>query len=157
MDGGRVSHVTPAPDPSVAAVDRALSILRRRLTPRGMRRVSDEHHCSPGTEAIPLLYSISRDDEEVTVGSIAATMCIDPSRASRMVASAIEAGHVRRLASQADGRKSVLTLTDAGRTLLAEAERFWLGHYDRIMADWTDQERREFARLLTRFSEGFSD
>ncbi len=152
-----MSDVTPALDPSVAAVGRALDILRRRLTPRGMRRVSDEHQCSPGTEAIPLLYAISRDDEEVTVGGVAETMCIDPSRASRMVSAAIEAGHVRRLASQADGRRSVLTLTDTGRTVLTEAERFWLGHYDRVMADWSDEERREFARLLTRFSEGFSD
>ena len=152
-----MSDVTPALDPSVAAVGRALDILRRRLTPRGMRRVSDEHQCSPGIEAIPLLYAISRDDEEVTVGGVAETMCIDPSRASRMVSAAIEAGHVRRLASQADGRRSVLTVTDTGRTVLTEAERFWLGHYDRVMADWTDEERREFARLLTRFSEGFSD
>jgi hypothetical protein len=40
MDGGPVPDVTPAPDSSVAAVGRALDILRRRLTPRGMRRVS---------------------------------------------------------------------------------------------------------------------
>jgi DNA-binding MarR family transcriptional regulator len=151
-----VSDVTPALDPSVAAVGRALDILRRRLTPRGMRGVSERHHCTPGTDAIPLLYAISSDDREVTVGGVADAMCIDPSRASRMVAAAIEAGHVRRLASQADGRRSVLELTDAGRSMLTEAERFWLGHYTRVMADWTDGERREFARLFTKFSEGFT-
>jgi DNA-binding MarR family transcriptional regulator len=62
----------------------------------------------------------------------------------------------RSAASQADG-PSVLTLTDAGRTVLANAERFWLGHDVRIMADWTDEEHGEFARLLTRFSAEFND
>jgi DNA-binding MarR family transcriptional regulator len=152
-----VPDVTPALDPSVAAVDRAMRILRRRLTPRGMRKVSDEHQCTPGTDAIPVLYAISSEPGEITVGGVAEAMCIDPSRASRMVTAAIEAGHVRRLASQADGRRSVLTLTDAGRRVLADAERYWLGHYTRVLADWTDEERREFARLLTRFSEGFND
>lgn len=154
-----MSEATPALDPSVAAVDRALNVLRRRLSPRGMRRITDDHQCLPGTDAIPLLFAIAGDAEggEVTVGLLAETMHVDPSRASRMVAAAIEAGHVRRLASQADGRKSVLELTDAGREMLAGAERFWLAHYDRAMAGWTDKERREFALLLTKFCEGLSE
>ncbi|HEX6682604.1 MAG TPA: MarR family winged helix-turn-helix transcriptional regulator [Candidatus Limnocylindrales bacterium] len=145
----------PSLDPSVAAVDRALDILRRKLAPRGMRRISDDHQCEGGAHTIPLLAAIAGDaDGEVTVGGLAATMCVDPSRASRMVTAAIDAGHVRRLASQADGRRTVLELTDDGRAVLATAGEFWKGRYGNAMADWTERERREFARLLTRFCDG---
>jgi DNA-binding MarR family transcriptional regulator len=158
-----VSDVTPAFDPTVTAVDRSLDLLRRKLTPRGMRRISDTHEChaegvaAMGSHTMPLLAAIAADGDEVTVGAIADTMCVDPSRASRMITGAIEAGHVRRLASQKDGRRTVLELTDEGREVLARAGKFWQGQYERAMAGWSQQERAEFARLLTRFCDGLSE
>src|SRR3954470_9874810 len=51
---------------------------------------------------------------EVTVGTVAERMGIDPSRASRLVADVVEAGYIRRVASQQDSRRIVLEPTDKG-------------------------------------------
>ena len=52
------------------------------------------------------------EQQEATIGLVAEEMNVDPSRASRIVADLIAAGHVRRDVSQSDGRKAVLTLTE---------------------------------------------
>jgi DNA-binding MarR family transcriptional regulator len=76
---------------------------------------------------------------------------VDPSRASRLVQAAIKAGYVRRVASQADGRRVNLELTEAGRALSDELHRFRRRAFAAVMAGWTPEERTTFARLLTRF------
>jgi DNA-binding MarR family transcriptional regulator len=118
-----------------------------------------ELRCDPNfIEAIPLLYAIAGNGrDEVTVGAVGEWLFIDPSRASRMVSAAIAAGHVRRFASQADGRRTVLELTPAGRAILEQSERFRQAHYARVMAQWPAQERVELARLLHKFRQGLDE
>lgn len=95
--------------------------------------------------------------QDVSVGLVAERMGIDPSRASRLVASAIAGGHLRRVASQHDGRRIGLELTDAGRETMAGAQRFRQAMFGRAMQGWTEQERTEFVRLLNRFADAFLD
>jgi DNA-binding MarR family transcriptional regulator len=71
-----------------------------------------------------------------------------------VVTSAIHAGYVERVASQSDGRRVGLRLTDAGRALAASAHCVRQKAFGEAMDGWTDDERRDFARLLTRFVEG---
>jgi DNA-binding MarR family transcriptional regulator len=71
----------------------------------------------------------------------------------RVVASTIQAGYVERVASQADGRRVGLRLTDAGCALVDSVHRLRRRAFDEGMKDWTDAERRDFARLLTRVVE----
>ena len=94
----------------------------------------------------------ARPGEELTVGLVAERLGIDPSRASRMVAGAIRAGWLRRVASQADGRRIHLELTEAGREVAQAAHRSRQTLYDRLMHDWSERDRRELARLLTKFT-----
>jgi DNA-binding MarR family transcriptional regulator len=91
--------------------------------------------------------------EEPSVGMVAKYLGVDPSRASRMVADALRGGYVRRVASQADGRRMSLELTVAGRKLLRTASRFRRHFFSKEMASWSDHECVEFARLLTKFTE----
>lgn len=90
---------------------------------------------------------------EVTVGAVAEQLDIDPSTASRLVADAIEAGYVSRRASAVDARRAQLHLTDAGREVMASAADLRRSYIADLLTDWTDEERRQFARLLTRFAE----
>ncbi|HEX6471629.1 MAG TPA: MarR family transcriptional regulator [Streptosporangiaceae bacterium] len=89
---------------------------------------------------------------DVTVGAVAEQLGIDPSTASRLVGHAINAGFVARSPSPRDARRANLQLTDAGRRLKAVADRFRRGYLAELLADWTDAERAEFARLLARFT-----
>ncbi|HEX2312216.1 MAG TPA: MarR family winged helix-turn-helix transcriptional regulator [Thermomonospora sp.] len=90
---------------------------------------------------------------EVTVGAVAEHLQIDPSTASRLVGYAIDAGLVTRQPSPADARRADLRLTDAGRRVKRVADRSRRTFIAGLTADWTDEERAEFARLLTRFTD----
>lgn len=88
---------------------------------------------------------------ETTVGGLAVEMGVAQPVASRTVAACIEDGLLRRVASQCDGRRSVLELTEYGE---AERRRFAAEQreaFQEITAAWTPQERIQFARLLVRY------
>jgi DNA-binding MarR family transcriptional regulator len=94
------------------------------------------------------------DHDEVTVGLVAGRLGVDPSRASRLVAGAIRSGLLRRVASQEDGRRSRLELTELGHILADCGRRIRLELVAGAMAEWDATERAEFARLLERFTDG---
>ncbi|MEV0184722.1 MarR family winged helix-turn-helix transcriptional regulator [Streptomyces sp. NPDC050625] len=90
---------------------------------------------------------------EMTVGGVATEMGVTQPVASRTVAACIADGLLRRAASQADGRRTVLELTDAGE---AERRRFAAMQreaFEGITAAWDPDERIRFAQLLVRYSQ----
>ncbi|AYF74106.1 MarR family transcriptional regulator [Nocardia yunnanensis] len=87
-------------------------------------------------------------DGEVSVGSVAAYMCIDPSVGSRMVTENIKSGYLIRVPSQLDGRRAVLQLTPKGQEFLREYRKQQRRAYEYITADWSEQDRLDFARLM---------
>jgi DNA-binding MarR family transcriptional regulator len=96
-------------------------------------------------------------DQELTVGAVAARLDIDPSTASRLVTESIRDGYLSRTASQADARRVRLALTAAGRALAADARRYQRAVFEHVTRDWSDAERREFARLFVRFAAAVAD
>ncbi len=92
-----------------------------------------------------------------TIGDIALRLSLDPSRASRIVAELVTQGYLRREADQADGRKSVLRVTEQGYEAL---ERFRDAKWrllSELYADWTADEVAAFARLMTKYMDGLTD
>ncbi|MEU5091245.1 MarR family winged helix-turn-helix transcriptional regulator [Streptomyces sp. NPDC021356] len=88
---------------------------------------------------------------ETTVGGLAAEMGVAQPVASRVVAACIHDGLLRRAASQTDGRRTVLELTELGE---AERNRFAAEQreaFQEITAAWSPEERIQFARLLVRY------
>lgn len=149
-------------DPRLADVDRAMLRIRRSQTRRSLSRLAErERGCPPDHSVIAVADAVDEgppcQGEEVTVGLVAERLGIDPSRASRLVTSAIDAGHVRRVASQRDGRRIGLELTEAGRDALDVAQRFRQAMIGRAMRGWTERERTEFVRLFGRFTDAFLD
>jgi DNA-binding MarR family transcriptional regulator len=90
---------------------------------------------------------------EVTVGAVAERLEIDPSTASRLVGHAIDAGLVSRRPSPTDARRANLQLTEAGERVKQVAHRFRMAYLANLMEDWAEEEKAEFARLLTRFTD----
>lgn len=90
---------------------------------------------------------------EITVGGVAEQLAVDPSVASRMVAECITDGLLVRRASQRDGRRSVLELSDEGVRL---RDRFRSQHrqaFIEITRDWPESKRLTFARLLIEYAD----
>ncbi|MEU3644914.1 MarR family winged helix-turn-helix transcriptional regulator [Lentzea sp. NPDC034063] len=105
-----------------------------------------------------LVLNVVHDDPgEMTVGGVAAEMGVAQPVASRTVAACIADGLLRRAVSQADGRRTVLELTEAGE---AERGRFASEQreaFESITAGWAGADRDQFARYLIRYSQDSSD
>lgn len=100
---------------------------------------------------------VDEGDGTATVGGVAHQLGIDASAASRLVADLIAHGALERMASQQDGRRSILRLTPAGFAL---RDRFRSQHrqaFEHITRDWPDGERLEFARLLIKYVDAARD
>jgi hypothetical protein len=87
------------------------------------------------------------------VGKVAKFLDVHPSRASRMVKSAIRAGLAIRVASQGDGRMSCLELTARGREIVRAIRGARARYFATRMKGWPRSDRRNFARLLVLFAE----
>ncbi|MEU6720939.1 MarR family transcriptional regulator [Nonomuraea sp. NPDC046802] len=135
-------------DNDIAAVERAMVTIRRRQSRRALAKLQEAY--GPEHDVLDVIEGASGP---VTVSTVAGALSVDQPRASRLVAAAVTAGLVRREADQADGRRSRLLLTEAGRAALEQAHRARQAMFARAMAGWPAGERAEFARLLTRFVE----
>ncbi|WP_280333048.1 MarR family winged helix-turn-helix transcriptional regulator [Nocardia wallacei] len=88
---------------------------------------------------------------EMTVGAIAAELGVAQPVASRAIAACIAEGLMRRAASQADGRRTVVHLTAAGE---AERSRFAAEQraaFEAITESWDSADRTRFAHYLVRY------
>ncbi|MEV6432122.1 MarR family transcriptional regulator [Nocardia sp. NPDC051463] len=132
-------------DTVTATVEAAMVRIRRRQT-RGA--LSGK---SPVPIAVFRVLDAVAESESATVGTLAPTLGVDQPRASRLVAQAVSSGLLERLADQHDGRRAVLRLTPDGASLVAAARNGRRAAMATAMADWTADERTEFARLLGRF------
>ncbi|MGV9245162.1 MarR family winged helix-turn-helix transcriptional regulator [Streptomyces sp. NPDC003710] len=145
------------PDPALVAVERAMVRIRRNQTKRTLGRfVTSRLDRSIDLTHTVVVDAVEEEPEEpgqeVTVGLVAERLAVDPSRASRLVAASVEAGYVRRVPSQADSRRACLELTDAGRNLASLAHRVRQEYFGEIMQDWSAKDRKDFARLLSKFA-----
>lgn len=138
------------PRDPLLAIERAMVALRRSIAKRTLgRRVQDTLDLDPNH--LGVLDAVAFEEGPVTVGDVADKLAVDASRASRLVAAAVDAGLVRRVAAQADGRRVVLELTTAGEAVeraVAEIRRAWFAE---ALADFTPAEREAFAGLFRRF------
>lgn len=140
-------------DGELAAIERAMVTIRRRqrrgalAEPAGAERV--------GRAVFDVLDAIEAAEsagETITVGAVSTALGVDQPRASRLVSAAVNAGLVRRVADQADGRRTLLERTGEGRALTDQVREHRRRVFAAAMAGWADAERVEFARLLQRFT-----
>lgn len=143
-------------DDVLREVEAAMVRIRRSMGRRTLGRALLAERPEADLATFAVLDAVEEGPEPgadvVTVGDVADRTDADPSRASRQVAAAVEAGYLRRTASQRDARRVGLELTEAGRALTEHAHTMRQTRFAEAMQDWTEAERGEFARLLTRFT-----
>lgn len=98
------------------------------------------------TEAV--LAASKRGDP--TVADVAAELGIDQSGASRMIQEAAKRMLLETRPSRADGRRRTVHITPTGNSMLTDAHRWQEDTFETLTTDWTETERREFARSLSR-------
>jgi DNA-binding MarR family transcriptional regulator len=141
----------------IRAIERAMFEIARSLGRRDVGRQVERRLGKP-VDGSHLLVVDAIDEgtehgEPPTVGKIAKILDVHPSRASRMVKSAIWAGLAIRVASQGDGRKSCLELSARGRQVVRAIRGARARYFASRMKGWPRGDRREFGRLLVLFAQ----
>jgi DNA-binding MarR family transcriptional regulator len=90
---------------------------------------------------------------DLSAGEVAQRTAMDKVAVSRAVARLLEAGRLQRDTSDADRRRSVLRLSDAGRAIFDEVAPHALAFQQRLLAGMAADERELLFRLLDRLDE----
>jgi DNA-binding MarR family transcriptional regulator len=147
-------------DPDLAAIEQAVVTIRRSQTRRVLARLARRRSArdasagrvrDPVIQLLDAIEAATARGRPPTVTEAASALGVDQPRASRLAAQALEAGLLTRGADQADGRRSLLLLTQAGRAVLDQIHAFRRHVIGEALADWDDTDRAALARLLTRF------
>ncbi|GAA2157807.1 MarR family winged helix-turn-helix transcriptional regulator [Actinomadura napierensis] len=110
----------------------------------------------PDAAALAVLQVIGaaqRDDprEGVRPSQIADHLEVHRSAVTHHLQALTQAGYITAAPDPADRRASILTLTDAGRETVDRLTRQGRARFASFVADWTDEEVTELARLLEKF------
>ncbi len=108
-----------------------------------------------GPARMRLLEALAAASHPLSVGEIADAVGVDQPRASRLVQQAVEFDLVRREADPDDARRTRVALTDAGTRLVRGFRGERREAIDAALAAFTDEERAELARLLTKLADSW--
>jgi DNA-binding MarR family transcriptional regulator len=136
---------------AVDAVERSMVLLRRNMSRQTLRRRTAHEPVSAESGAIFGVLDALEGRDGMGVTQVAEVLGIDQPRASKLVARAVGEGLLRREADQADGRRQSLHLTSEGARIVASAHHVRRDAIAGAMATFSDDEARDFARLLERF------
>ena len=108
-----------------------------------------------GPARMRLLDALAAASHPLSVGEIADAVGVDQPRASRLVQQAVAMDLVRREADPDDARRTRVALTDAGTRLVRGFRGERREAIDSALAAFTDEERAELARLLTKLADSW--
>jgi DNA-binding MarR family transcriptional regulator len=152
-------HMTPTItlSSSLVGLDRALLEVRRLVNRPGYRR----RLLGPLGRRIELstvrvLHAVDQSPTPPSIGTVAATLAIDPSTASRLVDQRVIEGLITRSADPDDRRRLVLEMTPAGRALLEELAESRRTMLEEVTAAWTHADIVTLEQLLLRLTTDFA-
>ena len=146
----------PSPARPLAELDRALLELRRLVNRPGYRhRLLGPLGRRVELSTVRVLHAIDQAPTPPSIGTVAMTLAIDPSTASRLVEQRVKDGLLERSPDPDDRRRSVLRLTPSGYALLAELAASRIEMLSEVTEDWSSTDLRTLERLLERLTDGF--
>ena len=152
-DSSKASRAPDVRGETVAAVAESFIDLQRTV-----RRSKARLLAAAGNDvesATQVLLHAVETEGPMRASALAASVHADLSTVSRQVAALVSRGLLERQADQCDGRASVLAVTGAGRAAIAEHERARQAFFAEVLAGWSMEEMREFARQLERFTTAY--
>lgn len=108
-----------------------------------------------GPARLRLLEALDAAATPLTVSEIGDAVGVDQPRASRLVQQAAQMGLVRREADPDDARRTRVALTDNGRAMVRGFRGERRTAIDAALGGFSDQERAELARLLTKLADSW--
>ncbi|MBD8059636.1 MarR family transcriptional regulator [Cellulomonas sp. JH27-2] len=134
----------------VASVEEQIALLLR-LADRNRRRSRRLEHTLERSAHLAL-----RQLEAVGplgINEIADHLRLDASTVTRQVLAMEAAGFVERSRDENDGRRAVITMTDAGREALAATRAARHSVYSDVLGTWSTDDQQHLADLLARLND----
>jgi DNA-binding MarR family transcriptional regulator len=110
-----------------------------------------------GPARLRLLEALAAASAPLTIGEIAEAVSVDQPRASRLVAQGVDHELVRREIDPEDARRTRVALTERGRRIIQDFTGDRRQAVDAALAEFTEAERADLARLLTKLAESWPD
>ncbi|ALG08711.1 MarR family winged helix-turn-helix transcriptional regulator [Kibdelosporangium phytohabitans] len=120
---------------------------RSRLVERAM----EEAGVAIDRPATTVLITLHMAGEPLRVGEIATRMQVVGPHVTRLLHDLERRGLVGRIADPNDQRARLIELGPGGREIAERYFRAVFGWINKAVADWPEQDRRVFGRLLERF------
>lgn len=124
------------------SIRRIVQLLRRTAN-------ASEKQCGLSAAQVFVLHKLT-DAASLSVGELAARTLTSQSSVSEVVQKLVGAGYVARERSTRDGRSVQLSLTDAGRSIVAKAPIAPQDYLLAALKRMPPRDRRQLARLLSR-------
>ena len=155
--------IEPGAVDSALEIDGVLQRWRRRWTKRELgysalhRLQLDDRLDLAQLDVLMAIWAPSKEfrckaGQETMVATVAERLAIDPSRASRLISDVIAKGLARRAVSQQDARRTIVELTEDGKSIVRAVRRYKFLLMGDFLSGWTEEERDIFLPLLARFS-----
>jgi DNA-binding MarR family transcriptional regulator len=136
---------------TVERIETEVALLMRRA--EATRRATTEApHRALDRAAYLVLRKLEADGPQ-QVGALAVALGLDGSTVTRQVSALERDGLVRRGRSESDGRAIVVTTTAEGMRRMRAVMAARLDLYERILAEWSEPDRKELGRLLSRLNQ----
>jgi DNA-binding MarR family transcriptional regulator len=140
--------------PEIAPLADSFVRLTRAFTRARARLIAAAQHDVEWTAQL-ILKTIATNGGPMRAAELADALQSDPSTVSRQVATLVKEGYLERRADPADGRASLLALTEHAHDLLTEHEQIRLEYFARVLEGWSDADVKRFAALLQRFTDDY--
>lgn len=135
---------------TVHLLENEVGVLIRRV-----RRVIHERARSVHPDLLPASYLMLAHLVEVgpsRSSAIAETFGIDKGAISRQVQNLADLELIDRTPDPADGRATLLSVTDEARTRLGEVAQLRRKHLDERLGDWSDDDLDQLVSSLARYN-----
>jgi MarR family transcriptional regulator, lower aerobic nicotinate degradation pathway regulator len=132
------------PQPELDPVD-GLAQLSFVITGMLERRAAEHELSIPATRLLGVLR-----DREPTMQELARLLDLDKSSVTGLVDRAERRGLVARAPSPADGRATLVRLTDAGRALVSGAAELFAADVTALLGQLAPQDRATLSQLVSR-------
>ncbi|HEU5019489.1 MAG TPA: MarR family transcriptional regulator [Pseudolabrys sp.] len=136
---------------ALADLEEALAFLVRGLEAVQRRR------SYPLERAHYLLVGLIEREGPQTIGAVARRLLLDDSTVTRQVAAMVRHGLIRKAPRPGDARSIVLEVTAKGRDDAEAMRAARLKRLARLFRDWTEEERRQGAKVLSRLNASLID
>jgi len=160
VTGGRKASTNASKVASADAVEAAAAVEAAterlfRLTVN--RKMYARQAAAVGAVVTRAGYALRRtldDSGPLNTGELARRSHMDPGATVRQVKALEADGLVTRANDDGDARVTVVTLTDRGRGVVESIVEVRTAHLEEILADWSETDRANLARLVDRLVDG---